>query len=221
MKQGKGSKRISETFAKWLLFCLAAALVVTTAFIYVLQTRLSENDSDRLLRLNIADVQQDIMDASDANLLELAQQMETEKTTFSDSAKRELSLLCAAVYEILDVTVNAFESNDNEMAKRIEPLEETIDDMVMILKDRHTKRLKNGTCSISSGLVFMESLTHLERVADHCSSIGVMMLARGDEKIFRNHHKYLQEIHSGADAGYADACAKRRAQYLDPLMDIQ
>ncbi|MBE6977332.1 MAG: Na/Pi cotransporter family protein [Ruminococcaceae bacterium] len=155
------------------------------------------------------------------NLLELAQQMETEKTTFSDSAKRELSLLCAAVYEILDVTVNAFESNDNEMAKRIEPLEETIDDMVMILKDRHTKRLKNGTCSISSGLVFMESLTHLERVADHCSSIGVMMLARGDEKIFRNHHKYLQEIHSGADAGYADACAKRRAQYLDPLMDIQ
>ena len=71
----RGSKRISETFAKWLLFCLAAALVVTTAFIYVLQTRLSENDSQQLLRLNIADVQQDIMDASDANLLELAQRI--------------------------------------------------------------------------------------------------------------------------------------------------
>jgi len=93
--------------------------------------------------------------------------------------------------------------------------------MVMILKDRHTKRLKNGTCSISSGLVFMEALTHLERVADHCSSIGVMMLAREDEKILHNHHKYLHEIHTGSDAGYREACERRREQYLLPLKDIQ
>lgn len=76
MKQS--TKRISETFAKWLLFCLVAALVVTTTFIYVLQTRLSEKDSEQLLRLNIADVKQDIMDASDANLLELARQIAQE-----------------------------------------------------------------------------------------------------------------------------------------------
>ena len=155
------------------------------------------------------------------NLLELAQQLQEEKSGFSESAKKELVLLCSAVNEILDITVDAFESNDNEMAKAIEPLEETIDDMVMILKDRHTKRLKSGTCSIGSGLVFMEALTHLERVADHCSSIGVMMLAREDEKILHNHHKYLQEIHNGSDAGYADACAQRREQYLLPLKDIQ
>ena len=93
--------------------------------------------------------------------------------------------------------------------------------MVMILKDRHTKRLKNGTCSIGSGLIFMESLTHLERAADHCSSIGVMMLARDNEKILHNHHRYLEEIHNGSDVSYADACVKRREQYLQPLMDIQ
>ena len=38
--------------------------------------------------------------------------------------------------------------------------------MVRILRDRHTKRLKAGTCSIPSGLVFMEALTNLERAAD-------------------------------------------------------
>ena len=155
------------------------------------------------------------------NLVELSQRLQDEKATFSDSAKEELNLLCGAIFEVLDITVAAFEKNDNEMAKAIEPLEETIDDMVMILRDRHTKRLKSGTCSIGSGLVFMEALTHFERVSDHCSSIGVMMLARGDEKILRNHHKYLKEIHSGSDAGYAAACAERRAQYLDPLMNIQ
>ena len=155
------------------------------------------------------------------NLVELAQKLKADNSRFSESAKKELELLCNAVNEILDITVLAFENNDNSLAKDIEPLEETIDDMVMILKDRHTKRLKNGMCSISSGLVFMESLTHLERAADHCSSIGVMMLARDNEKILHNHHKYLQEIHNGSDIGYAEACAMRREQYLKPLMDIQ
>ena len=155
------------------------------------------------------------------NILELSQRLKEENATFSESAMKELRLLCDAINEILDITVDAFEHDSNEKAKAIEPLEETIDDMVMILKDRHTKRLKAGTCSIGTGLIFMESLTHLERVADHCSSIGVMMLARMDEKILHNHHKYLQEIHSGSDQGYAAACARRREQYLKPLMDIQ
>ena len=136
------------------------------------------------------------------NMVELAKRLRDEKTSFSENAKKELSLLCTAVHEILEITVDAFASNDNKKARLIEPLEETIDDMVMILRDRHTKRLKNGSCSISSGLVFMEALTHLERASDHCSSIGVMMLARGNEAILHNLHKYLHEIHTGGDAGY-------------------
>ena len=155
------------------------------------------------------------------NLVELAHRLQDEKASFSDSAKEELDLLCNAIFEVLDITVSAFEKNDNELAKSIEPLEETIDDMVMILRDRHTKRLKSGTCSIGSGLVFMEALTHLERVSDHCSSIGVMMLARDNEKILHNHHKYLKEIHGGSDVGYAHECARRREQYLMPLQNIQ
>ena len=155
------------------------------------------------------------------NMVELAKRLRGENVSFSDNAKKELSLLCSAVHEILDITVDAFESNDNQKARLIEPLEETIDDMVMILRDRHTKRLKNGACSISSGLVFMESLTHLERASDHCSSIGVMMLARGNEAILHNHHKYLHEIHTAGDASYRSECERRRAQYIEPLQQIQ
>lgn len=57
--------------------------------------------------------------------------------------------------------------------------------MVMILRDRHTKRLKSGACSVGSGLVFMETLTYLERASDQCSSIAVMMLARNNENILQ------------------------------------
>ena len=155
------------------------------------------------------------------NLIELAEKLHAEDAEFSDIAKQELQLIGQAVREVMDITVQALNSNDNELAKTIEPLEETIDDMVLLLKDRHTKRLKNGSCSVNSGLVFMEALTHLERASDHCSSIAVMMLARDDETIMLNHHDYLQEVHMGNDKDYRSERNRRREQYLKPLKDIQ
>jgi len=151
------------------------------------------------------------------NLVELSQRLEKEESDFSDFAKKELALICDAVNEILTITLDAFARDDNEAAKKIEPLEETIDDMVRILKDRHTKRLKNGTCAVSSGLVFMEALTHLERASDHCSSIAVMMLARTNEAILHNHYEYLRMVHEGGDETYRIERNRRREQYITPL----
>ena len=153
------------------------------------------------------------------NLVELAQRLVADNAAFSDMAQRELKLIFDAVNEILTITVDAFAKGDNEAAKRIEPLEETIDDMVMILRDRHTKRLKSGACSVGSGLVFMETLTYLERASDQCSSIAVMMLARNNENILQNHYDYLREIHAGNDAAYSAEKERRREQYIKPLKE--
>ena len=155
------------------------------------------------------------------NLVELSQRLDAENCTFSEMAKKELTLICDAVNEILSITVDAFARGDNEAAKAIEPLEETIDDMVMILRDRHTKRLKSGACSVGSGLVFMETLTYLERASDQCSSIAVMMLARNNENILLNHYDYLREIHAGNDVAYQAERERRRQQYIKPLRDLQ
>ena len=155
------------------------------------------------------------------NMVELAQRLQKENSGFSESAKQELQILCSAVNEILDITVAAFATDDLEAAKKIEPLEEIIDDMVMILRDRHTKRLKMGVCSIGSGLVFMESLTYLERASDQCSSIAVMMMARFNSKILQNHYDYLREIHAGNDAAYMEEMEHRRQQYVVPLNAIE
>ena len=155
------------------------------------------------------------------NMVELAQRLAEEKSGISDMAKKELEIMCSAVNEILEITLDAFANDNNEKAKAIEPLEETIDDMVMILRDRHTKRLKSGECSVGSGLVFMEALTYLERASDQCSSIAVMMLARKNEAILQNHYDYLREIHAGNDALYAAEKDRRRQQYIKPLKELQ
>ena len=155
------------------------------------------------------------------NLVELAEKLHGENAEFSSAARQELHLLGQAINEVLDITIRALSENDNDLAKTIEPLEETIDDMVLLLKDRHTKRLKNGSCSINSGLVFMEALTHLERASDHCSSIAVMMLAREDASIMLNHHDYLHEVHMGNDKDYSSERFRRREQYVKTLKEIQ
>ena len=155
------------------------------------------------------------------NFVELAQRLKEEGAAFSGMAREEIKLLASAVKEIIQITVDAFVNNDNQAAKAIEPLEETIDDMVMILRDRHTKRLKSGTCNVSSGLVFMETLTYMERASDQCSSIAVMMLARNNEDIKHNHYDYLREIHAGNDEAYMAERDRRREQYIATLKAIQ
>ena len=154
------------------------------------------------------------------NLLNLAEKIFEEKSGFSESAKQELELTCSAVEEILSITVEAFSTNSNSTAKRIEPLEEVIDDMVRILKQRHTKRLKQGACSVNTGIVFIEVLNYLERTSDQCSSIAVLMLARENEEIAKNHYNYLRLLHEGNDQSYRRELAARRQQYIGQLDNI-
>ena len=153
------------------------------------------------------------------NFVEFAERLQEENSAFSDTAKKELEILSCAISDIIEITLEAFESNDVEVAKAVEPLEEVIDEMVLLLRERHTKRLKSGMCAVSSGLVFMETLTHMERASDQCSSIAVMIVACNDDSVLENHYNYLRDVHAGNDAKYLSEMERRRDQYLKPLKE--
>lgn len=154
------------------------------------------------------------------NFDEMAQKLHATELKFSDGAKQELSILTDAVQEILRLTVEALENDNDYITRRIEPLEEVIDDMVLLLKDRHTARLCQGICSIDSGLIFMDILTYYERTADQCSSIAMLLLSKNNEAISKNHHLYLQELHASADQSYLAEQENRRLQYMVPLENL-
>lgn len=133
----------------------------------------------------------------------------------------ELAILGDAIQEILRLTVEAMQSENDYITRRIEPLEEVIDDMVLLLKNRHTARLCQGICSIDSGLIFMDMLTYFERTADQCSSIAMLLLSKNNEEIMKNHHSYLQELHESGDKSYLAEMENRKTQYLLPLENIK
>jgi len=65
-------RKISQSFQQGLLGLVITAFFVTTAFLWFFQTRISEENAVDLLKLNISDVRQDIVDASNENLLQLS-----------------------------------------------------------------------------------------------------------------------------------------------------
>ena len=154
------------------------------------------------------------------NFDELAIKMRDEGRSFSENAKAELKVMTDAVLEIIRLTVDAIEKDSEESARRIEPLEEVIDDMVLALRNRHAARLREGICVVDSGLIFLEALTHLERAADQCSSIALQLLGKNNAEIMKNHHRYLTELHSSGDSSYVAEQEMRRAQYLVALENI-
>lgn len=85
-------------------------------------------------------------------------------------------MLDAALERILALTDEAFENDDVQKAAQVEPLEEIIDVMVERLRDQHIRRLKDGICSIDTGVVFLDVLNNAERISDHCSNIAVRMV---------------------------------------------
>ena len=155
------------------------------------------------------------------NFDEIAKKFHGQELTFSESAQKELEIVTDAIQEILRLTVEAIQTDNEYVIRRIEPLEEVIDDMVLLLKERHTARLCQGICSINSGLVFMDLLTYFERTADQCSNIALLMLGKNNEDILKNHHLYIQELHSSEDQSYRAELENRKVQYLVPLQGIK
>lgn len=155
------------------------------------------------------------------NFDEMAKKLQDGGLTFSEGAQKELDILGDAIQEIIRLTVESLETGDETIVKRIEPLEEVIDDMVLLLKNRHTNRLCQGICSINSGIIFMDALTHLERAADQCSSIAMLILGKNNAEIMQNHHQYLHQLHATADQSYLAEQNNRREQYLAPLKAIK
>jgi phosphate:Na+ symporter len=181
-----------------------------------------ENESDNRQRSVLMQCIRDIERIGDyaTNFDEIAKKASDEEVKFSETASRELEILRDAVEEILRLMVEALETDNEYIVRRIEPLEEVIDDMVLLLKDRHTARLCQGVCSINSGLVFMDMLTYFERTADQCSNIAMLLLGKNNGEILKNHHLYIQELHASQDQSYLAEMANRRNQYLVPLQNV-
>ncbi len=131
------------------------------------------------------------------NIQIAAKSMKEKGMEFSDKAKEELQIFADAVKDIVSISTKVFESGDLDLAKRVEPLEEVIDQLNAELKERHIRRLRKGKCTAELGFVLSDVTNDYERVADHCSNIAVYFLEAKEQAM--DSHGYLKSLRKSRD----------------------
>ena len=125
-----------------------------------------------------------------------------------------------ALERILNLTNDAFENDDMHKAAQVEPLEEIIDVMVERLRDQHIRRLKDGVCSIDTGVVFLDVLNNVERISDHCSNVAARLVGTSEGDDYDS-HTLKSLMHHNPSKEYSlmyEECCK---EYLTPLAAME
>lgn len=148
------------------------------------------------------------------NICDSARELQQKNMQFSPRAETELDILSSAVREAVDISFDAFKSNNKNEADKVEPLEELIDTLAVELKARHIRRLREGKCTIELGFAHSDILNNLERVADHCSNIAVDVI-QSDQSEF-DAHEYLDRIKNKDNQQFAKDYKAYKDKYRLP-----
>lgn len=151
------------------------------------------------------------------NIADVADYNANQNVSFSTEGNTELYYITSAVREILDMTAQAYQTQDPVIAYRIEPLEEAIDELVEVLKNKHVQRLQSGVCNMQKGISFVEILTHMERISDHCSNVAVQLLKKLSNDESFDPHAHLRTQHQGVTEEYRTLYQYYRTQFCVPV----
>ena len=148
------------------------------------------------------------------NILQSAEELRDKEIEFSESALSELDVAHAALTEIINMTIDAFENSNSVLARQVEPLEQVIDVLVADMRSRHIARLQRGECAIVPGFVLTDLLINYERVSDHCSNMGICVV-QTDSKTMES-HIYRAETRTEENIEFATAYCAYKAKYSLP-----
>ena len=154
------------------------------------------------------------------NIIKVAREIHEKKIVFSPAAQQELTTIVEALDEILDITVRAYLNSDVELAGRVEPLEQVIDILVERLRAQHIKRLKEGACSIDTGVVYLDVLNNVERISDHCSNIAARLVGMEAGEDYDS-HTLKNMMHHNPTKEYMLNYEQCRKDYLIPLEQLE
>lgn len=148
------------------------------------------------------------------SIMKSAKEMWEKNAVFSLQAVKELHVMEKAVVDIVDKAYTVFANQDIQLAEEIEPLEEVIDELSRELKRRHVNRLRAGECTIEMGFILSDVTTSLERIADHCSNIGVCVTQVRED--LYDTHSHLDTVKNAPGEHFHHELEVARVNYMLP-----
>lgn len=148
----------------------------TEYLVKIQQSSMNEQESGKVsvLMQTINDLER-IGDHAE-NIVELAEFTITQKVEFSEEALSELKIMISLTNQTIGQALQALEHDDKEVAEKVLANESKLDKMEREYRKSHIARLNNNLCTGSSGSVFLDILSNLERMGDHSKNIAQYVL---------------------------------------------
>lgn len=110
------------------------------------------------------------------NIGELAQYILDNNLHFSEVAIEELRMMHELVMRGYTDALTAMKNLDSSLAMKVIEIEGKVDHIEKTLRANHISRLNNQQCVPSSGVIFLDIISNMERISDHSSNIAMAVL---------------------------------------------
>ncbi|MBM7542394.1 Na/Pi symporter [Amphibacillus cookii] len=149
---------------------------ITDYLVQLSVAQLSDADSERHSAL--IDSVRDIERIGDhfENVVELIQFKISNKIIITEDAKKDLNKMIDLTNLTVKEAIMSLSEMDRVKALEVVKHETQIDRMEKSFRKKHIIRLNEGKCSGSSGIVFVDILSNLERIGDHALNIAEEVL---------------------------------------------
>jgi phosphate:Na+ symporter len=146
--------------------------LITDYLIKISNTQLSERQN--LIITNLFHTVNDIERVGDhaENIAELSLYYIDNNLSFSDIAKEEILDITSRVIKTIEYAIQARENADVELVRKVERNEEMVDSLEEELREKHIRRLAQNICDSTTGVVFLDLLSNVERISDHALNIA-------------------------------------------------
>ncbi len=110
------------------------------------------------------------------NIMQLAELKVEDRLPFSEQALEELRQLYEQVDVMLKRAIQAFELESKQLARLVLVEDDQIDLMEKVLRRAHIERINTKRCFPASGVIYLDVLSNLERIADHATNIAQLIV---------------------------------------------
>ena len=151
---------------------------------------LSEEDNNRISQLLLIIGDYERIGDHATNILKIAEKFKEDDKKLSADAIEELKVIVNAVSEIFTMSLEAYRTDNVQLAREVEPLEAVIKKIVRKVKNNHIQRLKDGLCTAELSFMFSDLLNDFRRIAAHCGNIATSVIQLYDSSLDKHEYNH-------------------------------
>ncbi len=106
------------------------------------------------------------------NLADSASYLAEHGLKFSETGVSDLEEISRYVFKSFEHAIEARRTGNMDSIRKVSQYEDEVDNLEEELREKHIERLSTGLCEPSSGVMFLDIISNLERISDHAYNLA-------------------------------------------------